>query len=481
MMSLIINHTLSFLFFLIIIGSILVVITDERDSGKKIAWILVIALLPVIGIILYIMLGFDIRRTRLFNARRRAFLKFFHARADRRIKDMLFGDTALQKVRPEYRELATLLSRSNGTSVTDNNNIEIITSGKRKYEALTEDILNARHHIHVEYFLFKKDKGSKMIKQLLMQKAKEGVKVRFIYENIANINIRPKYYKEMRKAGVEVVSFTDPKFSIFRLSALLNYRNHRKIVVIDGKVGYTGGMNISDDYFIRWRDTHMRITGNAVASLQYSFINTFVNAGGKIEEGLGPYFPEQEKRAGNDILMQIVPDEPADRWPILQMGTVWTVEHSRSYIYIQTPYFVPPEPLLMALKTAALKGTDVRLMLPQKPDSIYMGPANRAYYKECLEAGIRIYEWTGTFIHSKTIVSDDYLSVIGSANMDFRSLEINYEVNSFIYSKDIALANKAIFFKDMEKCREVTLRQWNQRPWYSKMGQHIMQLFAPLL
>ena len=475
------NHIVSFLLLLIIIGSLLVIITDERDSGKKISWILVIVFIPVAGIILYIMFGFDIRRSREYNTRKRDFLKFFHSRSDAGTRHVLFGNYAAQKVRPEYQELITLLSKSNGTSVTDNNSIEIITSGKRKFEALTQDILNAKHHIHVEYFLFKKDRGSKMIKQLLMQKAKEGVKVRFIYENIANINIRPKYYKEMRKAGVEVVSFTDPKFSIFRLSALLNYRNHRKIVVIDGTVGYTGGMNISDDYFIRWRDTHMRITGNAVASLQYSFINTFINAGGKIEEGLKPYFPEQKKRAGNDILMQIVPDQPDDRWPILQMGTIWTVEHSRDYIYIQTPYFVPPEPLLMALKAAALKGTDVRLMLPQKPDSIYMGPANRAYYKECLEAGIRIYEWTGTFIHSKTIVSDDYLSVIGSANMDFRSLEINYEVNSFIYSKDIALANKAIFFKDMEKCREVTLRQWNQRPWYSKMGQHIMQLFAPLL
>lgn len=477
----VLNHIVSFLLLLIIIGSLLVIITDERDSGKKISWILVIVFIPVVGIILYIMFGFDIRRSREYNTRKRDFLKFFHSRSDAGTRQMLFGNYAAKKVRQEYQELITLLSKSNGTSVTDNNSIEIITSGKRKFEALTQDILNAKHHIHVEYFLFKKDRGSKMIKQLLMQKAKEGVKVRFIYENIANINIRPKYYKEMRKAGVEVVSFTDPKFSIFRLSALLNYRNHRKIVVIDGKVGYTGGMNISDDYFIRWRDTHMRITGNAVASLQYSFINTFINAGGKIEEGLKPYFPEQKKRAGNDILMQIVPDQPDDRWPILQMGTIWTVEHSRNYIYIQTPYFVPPEPLLMALKAAALKGTDVRLMLPQKPDSIYMGPANRAYYKECLEAGIRIYEWTGTFIHSKTIVSDDYLSVIGSANMDFRSLEINYEVNSFIYSKDIALANKAIFFKDMEKCREVTLRQWNQRPWYSKMGQHIMQLFAPLL
>ena len=471
----------SFVFVLLIIGTLLVVITDERDSGKKISWILVITFLPVIGIILYIMLGFDIRRVRLFRTRRRDFLRFFHSRSDAGTRRILFGNDATMKVDARYRDLATLLSKSNGTSVTDGNGIEIITSGKRKFEALSEDIRNARHHIHVEYFLFKKDKSSKMIKKLLMQKAKEGVKVRFIYENIANINIRPRYFKEMRKAGVEVVSFTDPKFSALRLSALLNYRDHRKIVVIDGKIGYTGGMNISDDYFIRWRDTHIRITGNAVASLQYSFMASFINSGGKIEDNLGPYFPVQEKQLGNDLLMQIVPDEPGDNWPILQMGTVWTVEHARDYIYIQTPYFVPPEPLLLALKSAALKGTDVRLMVPQKPDSVYMGPANRSYYHECLEAGIKIYEWTGTFIHSKTIVSDDYLSVIGSANMDFRSLEINYEVNSYIYSKDVALANRAIFMRDMKLCREITLNRWRKRPWYSKLGQSVMQLFAPIL
>ena len=475
------NPVWSILFLLIIIGMLLVVITDERDSGKKIAWILIIVLLPIVGITLYIMLGFDIRRTRLFNTRRSDFLKFFHTRADMRTRRLLYGDTAFNKVKEEYRELATLLSKSNGTSVTDNNGIEIITSGKRKFEALTEDIRNARHHIHVEYFLFKKDKGSKMIKKLLMQKAREGVKVRFIYENIANINIRPRYFKEMKKAGVDVVSFTDPKFSILRLSALLNYRDHRKIVVIDGKIGYTGGMNISDDYFIRWRDTHMRITGNAVSSLQYSFMTSFINSGGRMDDDFSEYFPVHMKQPGNDILMQIAPDEPDDKWPILQMAAVWAVEHAKDYIYIQTPYFVPPEPLILALKTAALKGTDVRLMLPQKPDSVYMGPANRSYYKECLEAGIRIYEWTGTFIHSKTIVADDYLSVIGSANMDFRSLEINYEVNSYIYSKDIALANKAIFFRDMKQCREITLRQWKQRPLHSKLGQSIMQLFAPIL
>ena len=333
----------------------------------------------------------------------------------------------------------------------------------------------------MEYFYFKKDDGSKRIKELLMQKAREGVKVRFIYENIANIKISARYYYEMKKAGVEVVKFTNPKFSIFRLSAQLNYRDHRKLVVIDGNIGYTGGMNISDDYFLRWRDTHLRITGNAVSSLQYSFMNSFITSGGRIDEDFSPYFPEHEAFEEGDRLVQIVPDEPDYQWPVLHMGAVWTVQHASKYLYIQTPYFVPPEPLLLALKSTALKGVDVRIMIPAKADLFFMGPANRSYFKECLEAGIKIYEKTGRFIHSKTIVSDDYLSIIGSANMDYRSLELNYEINTYIYDENMATINREIFLKDQEQCRQIVLEEWNRRPWYRKTIQAIMKLFSPLL
>ena len=187
------------------------------------------------------------------------------------------------------------------------------------------------------------------------------------------------------------------------------------------------------------------------------------------------------KLKGNDILMQIVPDEPESRWPIIHMGAVWAVQHARKYIYIQTPYFVPPEPMLQALQSAALSGVDVRVMLPKKADMFFMGPANRSYFTECLKAGVRIFEREGRFIHSKTFVSDDYLSEIGSANMDFRSFNLDYELNAYIYDVTVAKVNKAIFLKDMEASREVKLEEWLEQPWYKKLAQSIIRLFAALL
>ncbi len=470
------------LFFLVVIGTILVILTDEDgDSGKKIAWIIVVALLPVIGILCYIVFGLNPRRNSKYEEHARRFHDAFSEYADSRTYRRLFGEKNREKIREGYRELSVLLSKSNGTTVTENNDIEIITSGKRKFEALAADLENAKDHIHMEYFYFRKDSGSKKIKEILMRKAREGVKVRFIHENIANIDISPRYYNEMKKAGVEVVKFTTARFNLLTLSAKLNYRDHRKIVVIDGKIGYTGGMNIGDDYFIRWRDTHMRITGNAVYALQYCFLYSFCSSGGRIPPSFDPLFPDTDRGLKRNELVQIVPDQPVDRWPVIHMGTVWAVQHARDYIYIQTPYFVPPEPLLYALKASALKGADVRIMMPRKADLIYMSIANKSYYHECLEAGVRIFEKKGSFIHSKTIVSDDYLSVIGSANMDYRSLGLNYEINAYIFNEETAVRNKNIFLADMEECEEITIENWEKRPWYTKLIQAVVKLFAPLL
>ena len=467
----------SIFFAFLLIGAVLVILNDNQDSGRKIAWILIIGILPVIGLLLYIVFGLNFRKPGFFKLRNREFLQVFEERAGENTKELLFGKTNEEQIRPRYRELSRLLSTDSGLTVSNDNEIEIITSGGRKLEALVNDLLSARHHIHFEYFYFLKDDGSRRIKELLMQKAREGVKVRFIHENIANITIWPSYYNEMKEAGVEIVRFTNP--DTFLLSKL-NYRDHRKIVVIDGKVGYTGGMNIGDDYFFRWRDTHMRITGNAVAALQYCFLNSWVTSGGKIDDDFDEFFPRQRATHDNK-LVQIIPDQPDRQWPMLHMGAVWTVQHSHDFLYIQTPYFVPPEPLLQALKAAALKGCDVRIMLPAKADLFFMDPANKSYYKECLEAGIHIYEKRGKFIHAKTAVSDNYLSIIGSANMDYRSLELSYEINAYIYNEEIAIENRRIFIEDLKNCREITLEDWEKRPWYRKFTEPVMRLFAPLL
>lgn len=469
--------TVSVILLLLILGAVLVILNDNQDSGRKIAWILIIGILPVIGLLLYFIFGMNFRKPGFFQYRNRKFLDIFEEKASKETKDILFDTADEERIRPEYRSLSRLLKKDCGLTVTADNEVEIITSGGRKLEALVNDLLSAKHHIHFEYFYFRRDDGSRRIKNLLMQKAREGVKVRFIHENIANITIWPGYYNEMKEAGVEIVKFTNP--NAFLLSKF-NYRDHRKIVVIDGKVGYTGGMNIGDDYFFRWRDTHMRITGNAVATLQYSFLNSWITSGGKIEGNLDGFFPNH-RAMHDDKLVQIIPDEPDRAFPILHMGALWTAHHAERYLYIQTPYFVPPEPLLMALKAAAFKGCDVRIMVPEKADLFFMGPANKSFYQDCLEAGIRIFEKGGRFIHSKTMVSDDYLSIIGSANMDCRSMELSYEINAYVYNEEIARENYRIFMEDLSECKEITLEEWRKRPWHHMFSQSVMRLFAPLL
>ena len=287
----IVSAIFSLMLLFLVIGTIIVIIFDNGDSAKKIAWILVITILPIIGLLLYFAVGFNLRQSSFSKKKHKKFIDTFSSKADRQVHDLLFGHEKDSLVKTEYKPLTRLLSCDGSTCVTDGNGLEIITSGQRKFELLMKDLENAKEYIHMEYFYFRHDDGAQQIKEMLMKKAREGVKVRFIHENIANIDILPEYYNEMKEAGVMVEKFTKPRWPLINLVTQLNYRDHRKIVVIDGKIGYTGGMNISDDYFVKWRDTHIRVTGNAVAGLQYSFLDTWITAGGKIDDDFAKYFP----------------------------------------------------------------------------------------------------------------------------------------------------------------------------------------------
>ena len=554
------------LYVLLILTVVVVILVDNGDSGRKFAWLLIIAAIPLFGILLYFMFGINYRHHWIFNRRHQKYKDIFEKETNEDLNRILFGHDTEALVREDFRPLAEMMGRGAYPSVTAGNDVEIITEGKRKFELLSQDILQARESIHMEYFHFGNDKGSRAIKELLMQKAREGVKVRFINENIANFPISSKYYDDMREAGVEVVRFTNPRAHLFDLVTTLNYRNHRKIVVIDGKIGYTGGMNINDHYFEHWRDTHMRLTGKAVASLQYAFMDSWLTGGGTIDRPMLEYYPmakelpssattsggstaslrsapplatlrsapvpplnvprvavvspsrvvadgrpnESEHSDSGSLrgtplspprgcrgvdclqsmqnmhtllnkVMQIVPDEPDLPLPMLLYSYEWAITHAKKYIWFQTPYFVPPEPVLDAMKIAALTGVDIRLMLPEVADNFITRPANRAYYEEILGAGVRIFLRQGEFIHSKTFVCDDYLSSIGSANMDARSFGINYEINTYIYDEEAALVNKTIFEEDLKQCRELTLEEWSRRPWYKRLLESVIRLFAPLL
>lgn len=470
--------TFSIIYLLLLISTIIVVfLEDQREPSSTMAWLLVLIFLPAIGLVLYYVFGQTPRIKReepfSYDDFRYQIAADFAPDKD---PNPAFEDHS-DKILPAYLPLVKLLSQRNDARVNYGSDIEVITSGQRKFQALYEDLENAKHHIHIEYFYFRKDATGKRVREILMRKASEGVEVRFIYENIANIDISPRYYYAMEKAGVQVVRFS--KITLPWARRQLNFRDHRKIVVIDGKIGYTGGMNIGDEYAEKWRDTHLRILGQGVHALQSCFLYTWCCSGGKHVSSYSDYFPEVKTATNN--LMQIVSESPASEWPYLLLAMVHIVSHTQKYIYIQTPYYLPSGSLLQALQTAALQGVDVRIMVPRKSDFVFMDYATHAYYDESLKAGIRIYEYQDCFIHAKSLVADDYLSVIGSANMDFRSLELSFEINAYMYDPNIAAKNKALFMEDMEHCKEVLYEAWKKRPWWQRIFESVMRLLSPLL
>lgn len=380
-------------------------------------------------------------------------------------------------------------SLSFGTcNLSSGNGVNIITEGREKQKMLMEDIRNAKDYIHVEYFHFGMDKGARTIKQLLEEKAREGVKVRFINENVANMPIPNIYYKSMCRHGVEVRNLTPFYKGVIRYLTHLNYRNHRKTIVIDGKVAYTGGMNINNHYFEQWRDTHLRLTGDAVNMLQAAFIDMWMMTGGQLDKPADYYFPYPSQKVRmasahpfDNKWVQVVADDPFSDVRTAQSGYEWVMQNAQDHIYIQTPYLAPPERVLTAMKEAARRGVDVVVMLPKKTDHPLLRYTNHAYYEECLKAGIRLLLREGEFIHSKTLECDDYLSMIGTSNLDMRSMELCYETNTYIYDHEVALSNKQIFLDDLSICEELTLDEWQERPRWQRPLEKLFKRFAHLL
>ena len=438
----------------------------------------------ILCVLLYLVFGVSLKNNWKY---KRKHTKATAILATPHVKELLLREVDTCGINPHFAPLAERLAL-NSNNLSAGNAVNIIIDGREKQRMLMDDLRGAKEYIHMEYFHFGMDEGSCSIKHLLEEKAEEGVKVRFLNENIANIPIPGAYYRSMRKHGVEVCNFTPYRHNLINFLTLLNYRDHRKTVVIDGKVAYTGGMNINDNYFCRWRDTHMRLTGNAVDMLQATFLDTWLSSGGKLDKPIDHYFvrekqpePVPSTYAFEGKHVQVVPDDPSSDMRTAQMAYEWVFDNAQHYVYIQTPYFAPPKHILDAMKGAARRGVGVVLMLPEKPDHPLLRYTNRAYYEECLEAGIRIVLRGGEFIHSKTFVCDDYLSQIGTSNMDMRSLELSYELNTFIYDRETALANKQIFLDDLDICHELSLPTWQERSRWQRAMERLFRCFAPVL
>ncbi|MDR3141418.1 MAG: cardiolipin synthase [Tannerellaceae bacterium] len=461
------------LYCITIIELVLVIITENRNPLKAIPWVVVLILLPGIGLIFYFFFGQDNRKQRIIS--RRTYKRIMrHPQADKRYHDHC-------TVPEQYKPLSVLLGHSNQCALLYGSEITTYTNGQDKFNALIEELGKATHHIHLQYYIFLDDETGNQIKDVLIAKAKEGIEVRVLYDDVGCWNVHPSFYKEMQDAGIETYAFLRVAFPIF--TSKVNYRNHRKIVVIDGKAGFMGGMNIADRYtkgtaWGSWRDTHFKFEGRGVYGLQSAFLIDWYVVSKKLLNNK-KYYPEVS--ADTDNVMQILTSGPTGPWRTLLQAIIFMIANAKKYIYIQTPYFLPTEGLNQALQTAALGGVDVRLMLPKRSDTKTANMASHSFIDDMVKAGAKVFFYEPGFLHSKLVVSDDELACIGSANMDFRSFEHNFEINAFIYQKSFALQMKKIFMHDIHSCEKLIPSRWLNRPIKQRISESFMRLFSPLL
>ena len=462
------------------------ILLGGHSTDDKLFWITLLVVFPGLGLIAYCLAGIDYRTASAMERLHGRARALFDKEMPPEIAQKWFTDKDLELVPERLRPLSRLLLTSGeGNKVYAHNSFEIITSGARKRELLLQDIRAAKKYIHIEYFRFGDDESGREVRDLLYEKVKEGVEVRFLNNNMIGRFIPRSYFRDMRRHGMEVVPYTHIRMGFRQWLMRINSQNHRKIVIIDGKVAYTGGMNLNDNYFKKWRDTHLRISGPVITRLQASFIDSWIGSGGSLTQPLSAYFCSeypQEPAPYRDKLLQVAVSAPEYPWPTAQLAYEWILSNATEYVYIQTPYFVPPEPFLGAVKSAAMRGVDVRIMLPKRVDTPFVGPVNRSFYAECLRAGVRIYERDGAFIHSKTLVADDCLAIVGASNLDSRSFHINSEVDTFIYDAEAALASKKIFLEDIALSNELQLESWlSSRRWYDHLASDFLRLFRSLL
>ena len=472
-------HWIFLLIYIMVIVSIIVtILMDNRQPAKTMAWVMVLLFVPVAGIILYIFFGQNTRKMRFISQRsldqlsKRQMLEFVEQR-ELRMPD-------------KFQSLVRLFTNQSLALPFKDNEAEFYTDGYQFFPALLQSISRARHHIHLETYIFDDDPLGRLIADALIQKAKEGVEIRVIYDDVGCWRVPSAFFERMKKAGIDVCAFMPVKFPAF--TSKVNYRNHRKVCVIDGIEGFTGGINIALRYVkgmrngtLPWRDTHMRLRGSIVYALQRAFLVDWYFVDRTLVTNR-TYYPPMPWKISNNCLAQMVTSSPIAPWPDIMQGYVRILLEAKSYVYMESPYFLPTEPVLFAMRTAALAGVDVRLMVPRHSDSHLLEWASLSYVVETLAAGVKIKLYEGGFNHSKLLVADDEVSTCGSTNIDFRSFENNFESNVFFYDRQMALRIKELYMADEAQSVDFndvdTLRH---RPYLHRLTESLFRLLAPLL
>ena len=460
----------------IVILTIIHVVMDNRQPAKTMAWALVIWFVPVVGIVFYLFFGINTRKERLVSQRsmdqlsKRSMLEFVEQ------KNLHLPE--------DYKAVIDLFVNENFSLPFQNNDVRIYTDGYTFFPALLHEIAAAKDHIHIDMYIVADDPLGNLVADALIDKVREGVEVRLIYDDVGCWNVKHSFFERMREEGIEVVPFLPVRFPSF--TSKVNYRNHRKLIVIDGRTGFIGGMNIALRY-VRgtatqpWRDTMLQITGSGVYSLQRAFLVDwyFVD---RTQISDRKYYPKNIEPALNTTLIQTVTSGPVTPYPEIMQGLVQVILAAKRYVYIETPYFLPTEPVLFALKTAALGGADVRLMVPYRSDAKFVEWASRSYLREMVNTGVKVSLYQAGFLHSKMVVSDDAICTCGSTNVDFRSFENNFEANIFIYDQGVAAQMRDMFLLDEKQTVLFSDIPKRIRPSFMKrLGESVVRLLSPVM
>lgn len=460
-----------------VVFMVLAVIADRREPVKTLAWILVITMFPVGGMILFLAFGRNHRKERTFMQKE----LFDHELVGKLCGDQLRSLPVCDDIAELDRSLITLMLNNSHSALTLHNRVEILNNGEECFPRMFGDMAKAKKFIHIEFFGIESSRLFEQMFAVLKERAAQGVEVRVVYDSVGGRVLWNRDIQRMKDAGIEVRSFMPVFFT--RFSSLANYRNHRKIVVIDGEVGYTGGMNIADRYVdgVRggiWRDVHIRIEGEAVAMLQTVFVTdwAFVTDGVTLDDPR--YFPATS--VGDVCPMQIATSGPDSPYASIKHSYFAAISKAKRYIYLSTPYFMPDSSILTALTVAAMSGVDVRILVPEKGDNVMVAWAGYSYVDSLLEAGVKVYLYRKGFNHSKFIVIDDELCTVGSANLDYRSFNDDFEVQALIYDNHTTGHMRDVFLADLEDSDEVTVEKWAGRSRMSKIMEPVARLLAPL-
>ena len=464
------------IYVLIVLIVMLKVLMDNRQPAKTMAWLLVLWALPLVGIVLYFFFGQNTRKERLISQRsldqltKRSMLEFVEQR-NLRLPDA-------------HRPLMQLFKNQSMALPFKDNLVDIYTSGYQFFPSLLQAISRARHHIHIDIYIFDDDALGRLIADTLIDKSRQGVEIRIIYDDVACWKVKNAFFERMRNAGIDIHPFMPVKFPAFTSKA--NYRNHRKLIIIDGREAFIGGMNFATRYVKGtgrqpWRDTMLHVTGGAVYGIQRAFlIDWYFVDRTLLSDRL--YYPPVSPAINNNCLAQVVTSGPITEWPDIMQGYVRILLEARRYVYMETPYFLPTEPVLFAMRTAALAGVDVRLMIPRHSDSHIVEWASFSYLLEIIEAGVKVYLYESGFNHSKFLVSDDSISTCGSTNIDFRSFEHNFESSIFFYDEGMALRMKKVFLNDQTQCRTFNeVYQGYHYTFLRRLWTSLVRLLSPLL